>query len=150
MLQVACTDRPGEPVFWDSGEVELELNVLECASDVSGSEFSEATEWLGSVGEGDLGSGGDDGWLGTQMYQAKEALSRRTLNFSPVFVLTALRFSSFSILVVIRCPPLSLFWPIWSRICCGETFSFRHPSFKQTNLLYMGSGCSRMMCFSVA
>ena len=107
----------------DSGEAELEedLDVLECASDVPGSEFSEATEWFGSVDEGDLESRGD-GWLGTQMYQAKEALSRRTLNrlaealhhftdlnCSPVLFLIALRFSSFSILLVIRCPPFSSF-----------------------------------------
>ena len=96
--------------------------MLECASEVSGSELSEATEPFGSVGEGDLESEGD-GWLGTQMYQAKEALSRRTLNsrladefdylsnlnFSPVLLLTALRFSSFSIFVATRCPPFSLF-----------------------------------------
>ena len=108
----------------DSGNPELEkgLDVLECASEVSGSDLGEATEWFGSVGDGDLESGGD-GWLGTQMYQAKEALSRRTLNsrladefdllsnlnFSPVLLSTALRFSSFSILVAIRCPPFSLF-----------------------------------------
>jgi len=109
-LQVSGTDCFGELVLLDSGEAELEedVDVLECASDVSGSEFSEATEWFGSVGEGDLESGAD-GWLGTQMYQAKEALSRRTLNCSPVLLLTALRFSSFSVLVVIRCPPFSSF-----------------------------------------
>jgi len=109
-LQVPFTDCSGEPslVLLDSGEAELgkDLDALEFASDVSGSEFSEATGWLGSLGEGDLESGGDD-WLGTQMYQAKEALSRRTLNCSPVLFLTALRFSSFSILAVMRCPPFS-------------------------------------------
>ena len=124
-LHVSFTDCLGEPelILLDSGEAELgkDLDALEFASDVSGSEFTEATGWLGSLGEGDLESGGDD-WLGTQMYQAKEALSRRTLNTrlaeallysftylncSPVLFLTALRFSSFSILAVMRCPPFS-------------------------------------------
>ena len=65
----------------DCGEEESEddPDELECASGVSGSEFSEATDRVESVGEGDLESGGDV-WLGTQMYQAKDALSRRTLN----------------------------------------------------------------------
>ena len=117
---VASELQVSEPVLVhsDTGKAELEedLEEFECTSDDSGSVFSEATEWLGSVGEG------GDGWLGIQMYQAKEALSRRTLNniladvrhsftnlyFSPV-LFTALRFSSFSILVVIRCPPFSSF-----------------------------------------
>jgi len=134
-LHVSCTDCSGEPVclLVDSG-AELEDDEVESDSGVSGSELKEATERFGSVGEGDLESGGD-GWLGTQMYQAKEALSRRTLNFPPVLLLTALRFSSFSIFVLMLCPPFSSFWPMWSRTCCGETFSFPHPSLKQTNLL---------------
>ena len=29
-------------------------------------------------------------------------------------------------------PPFSSLCAIWSRICCGDTVSFLHPSFKQT------------------
>jgi len=109
-LQVPFNGCSGEPVFllFDSGEAELGEDEVETDSGVSGSELKEATERFGSVGEGDLESGGD-GWLGTQMYQAKDALSRRTLNFPPVLLLTALRFSSFSILVLKLCPPFSSF-----------------------------------------
>ena len=80
---VASELQVSEPVLVhsDTGKAELEedLDAFECTSDDSGSVFSEATEWLGSVGEGVLESGGD-GWLGTQIYQAKSSLSRRTLN----------------------------------------------------------------------
>lgn len=92
----------GEPSFL-LGEDEVESD-----SGVSGSELNEGAERLGSVGEGDLDSGGD-GCRGTQTYQAKDALSRRTLNFSPVSFFTALSYSSFSILTVMLCPPFPSF-----------------------------------------
>ena len=78
-LQVPLTDCSGERSFllFDSGEAELGEDEVESDSGVSGSELNVVTG-LESVGKGDLESGGD-GWLGTQMYQAKDALSRRTL-----------------------------------------------------------------------
>ena len=59
----------------DCGEEESEddPDELECASGVSRKESSEV-----SHGE-DLKPGGS-GWLGTQMYHAKDALFRTTLN----------------------------------------------------------------------
>ena len=60
-------------------EVLVMQNLLKSAADVSKSDSNEATDWLGSAGEGDPVFG-SDGWSGKQMYQANESLSRRTLN----------------------------------------------------------------------
>ena len=75
MLPFPCKNCWGE--LCDVGDAELD--VLDSAADVSESDFSEATDWLGSAGEGDPVFG-SDGWSGKQMYQANESLSRRTLN----------------------------------------------------------------------
>lgn len=80
LLPFPCTNCWGE--LCDAGDAELD--VFEFPADVSESDSgsTESTGFTGgSAGEGDRVFG-SDGWSGKQMYQAKEFLSRKTLNFS--------------------------------------------------------------------